>query len=218
MVAGLLLVLPLVITVWLVRVLFGIIHDNVTPWVMMVLRAIRLPDVDGSLARIVAPVVGLALTALSVYLFGVLAGNLLGRRIWSLVEAAILRIPLVKGIYGSSRQLLDAFGATSKGGFSKVVLVEYPRKGMWVVGFVTSDDDHRLEGDDGPSCVAVFLPTTPNPTSGWVVFVPRHDVLVLDVSIEEGMKLVVSGAIVMPGRLGPNVRRWVGAPERAPSA
>lgn len=207
--AGLLLVLPLLITLWLLRILFGLVHENVTPAVMVLLNATGIPELYHAPARLVAPVVGLVLTALVVYLFGLLAGNLLGRRLWSGIEAAILRIPVVKGVYGAARQLLDALSATTKGGFSKVVLVEFPRSGLWTVGFVTNDKGHRIgPAPGGRSVVAVFVPTTPNPTSGWLVMAPSDEILVVDLSVEEGMKVVVSGGIVMPAAFGENVRPW----------
>ncbi len=216
LVAGLLLVLPLLITLWLLRILFGIINDNVTPWVLLLVREGDVPLLGPLPAQLVAPLVGLLLTAVSIYLLGLLAGNLAGRKVWSLVEAGILRVPLVKGVYGSARQLLDAFTATSKGGFSQVVLVEYPRVGLWTVGFVTNDAEILVgRGEVAAASVAVFLPTTPNPTSGWVVLVPRQDVVVLDVSVEEGMKLVVSGGIVMPRDLNARLRSWDAMPARA---
>ena len=214
---GLLLVLPLLITVWLLRFLFGLINDNITPWVVLLIRASGVPDLDRLPTRMVVPVIGLVLTTLFIYLLGLLAGNLASRRIWSWIETGILRIPLVKGIYGAARQLLDALSVTSRGKFSKVVLVEYPRPGLWTIGFVTNDAEHRVgrAGSASPS-VAVFLPTTPNPTSGWVVLVPREDLMVLNVSVEEGIKLVVSGGIVMPDDFGARLRPWEVGTESTP--
>ncbi len=211
-VTGILLLLPLLITVWLIRILFGLVNGNVTPWVMMVIRAQGLEDPAWPVTRFIAPLVGLGMTVGFVYLFGLLVGNLAGRRLWELIERAILRIPLVKGVYGSARQLLDAFSVGSKGGFSRVVLVEYPRVGIFTVGFVTNDSGSVIPASGGPiPVVAVFLPTTPNPTSGWVAFIPRNEVLDLDVSIEDGIKLVVSGAIVTPRDLASRIRP-LGAP------
>lgn len=207
MVAGLLLLLPLLITVWLLRILFGVINDNVTPAVMVVLDSARLAEIYGAPTRIVAPFVGIVLTALVVYLFGVVAGNLVGRRLWEAVEQGILRIPVVKAIYGASRQLLDAIRASSKGGFSRVVLVEYPRPGLWTIGFVTNESGPSVgSAEDRAESIAVFLPTTPNPTSGWLVFAPSQSVVDLEVTVEEGMKLVVSGGIVMPDAFVPRSR------------
>lgn len=199
LVAGLLLVLPLLITLWLLRILFRIIDDNVTPWVLLLLGGERSALPGSVPARLVAPLVGMLLTVGSIYLLGLLAGNLAGRKLWSLVEAAILRVPLVKGVYGSARQLLDAFAVTTHRGPSKVVLVEYPRAGLYTVGFVTSDAEVRM-GSGVPPSVAVFFPTAPNPTSGFVVLVPRQDLVPLDLTLDEGIKLVVSGGVVIPPR------------------
>ena len=95
--------------------------------------------------------------------------------------------------------------------FSKVVMLEYPRLGVWTVGFLTTETEHRLPvpgGSGTTTSVPVFLPTTPNPTSGWMVLVPTGDLRVLDMTVEEGIKLVVSGGIVGPDNLGPLVREW----------
>jgi uncharacterized membrane protein len=208
---GLLIVLPLLITLWLLSLLFDVINLYVTPWVFEVLRAAGVPHLDRWAARAVVPLVGLLLTAASVYLIGLLAGNLAGRRVVAAVEAGILRVPLVKGIYGSARQLLDAFSMTGARAFSKVVLVEYPRRGLWTVGFVTREREHRIgyrdRGDLGPA-VPVFLPTTPNPTSGWMILVDPSDLVVLDMTIEEAVKLIVSGGIVGPDDLASRLRPW----------
>ncbi|MDX1390385.1 MAG: DUF502 domain-containing protein, partial [Acidobacteriota bacterium] len=154
-------------------------------------------------------IVGLVVTVAVIYGIGVLGGNLIGRRIVSAFERLVLRIPLVKGIYGAARQLLDAFTATGTQTFSKVVLLEYPRPGLWVVGFVTREQVHGAD-DAAPlgGVVPVFLPTTPNPTSGWMVLISRKDLLVLDMSIEEAVKLIVSGGIVGPDDLATRIRQW----------
>ncbi len=194
-VRGLLLVLPLLVTVWLLRILFGIVHDNVTPLVFAFLRAIGLGGLEGWHAKVTVPLIGILLTLLVIYLIGLLGANLVGRRVVHAVESWILRIPLVKSVYGGARQLLDAFNATKAGGFSRVVLIEYPRSGVYTVGFVTGERPKEGGASDE---VFVFLPTTPNPTSGWLALVPKEQVIDLDVSVEDGVKLIVSGGIVVP--------------------
>lgn len=216
---GLLIVLPMLITLWLLTILFNLINDNVTPAILAVLRAAGAPFLDRWAARVVVPLIGLILTVASIYLLGLLAGNLAGKRVLMLVEAGILRIPLVKGIYGSARQLLDAFSMTGTKAFSKVVLLEYPRRGLWTVGFVTSEKDYTV-ATPGASAVKpfvpVFLPTTPNPTSGWMILVERADLLVLDMTIEEAVKLIVSGGIVGPDDLASRIRPWGPTPRSLP--
>jgi uncharacterized membrane protein len=206
--SGLLIVLPLLITIWLLGLLVDLVDSNVTPWIRLALQAWGVADLDVFPAATIVTVVGLLLAAVFVYLVGLVGGNLAGRRVVALVESGILKVPLVKGIYGSARQLLDAISMTSKRTFSKVVLVQYPRRGLWTVGFVTSEAEHHL-GDprEGPlpATMPVFLPTTPNPTSGWLVFVRADDLVVLDMTIEEGLKLIVSGGIVSPDDLGTRI-------------
>jgi uncharacterized membrane protein len=207
-VRGLLIVLPTIITFWLLRILFGIVSDNVTPWVLRLVSAAGVGGIDGWHARIAVPVIGILLTVLLIYLIGLIAANLVGQRVLRWVEGGILRIPVVKSIYGGARQLLDALGASGKGTFSRVVLVEYPRPGVWTIGFVTNETRSAMPlGDDVVSAVMVFFPTTPNPTSGWLAVVPEKDLIDLDLSIEEGVKLIVSGGIVSPDVISRRIRR-----------
>jgi uncharacterized membrane protein len=209
---GLFLVLPLLITLWLLTILYNVINDNVTPYVKEVLIWAGIPGLERWIAKLGIPIIGLLLTTLFIYLLGLIAGNIAGRRSVRIVESYILRVPLVRGIYGPARQLLDSFTLSGKRAFSKVVLMEYPRRGLWTVGFVTTDDEHRIGGGkDAPTAaLPVFLPTTPNPTSGWMILVPKGDLWLLDMTIEQGIKLVVSGGIVSPGDLGALVRKWPG--------
>jgi uncharacterized membrane protein len=202
LVAGILLILPLLITLWIVRLLFSFIDGNVTPWVIRILVVTGLSERLHVDVRYLAPLIGVTLTLAVVYLFGLLAGNLVGRRVFAVVEASILRVPLVKGIYGSARQLLDSLSATGKGSFSRVVMIEWPKAGVFSLGFVTSDRALPLPGGDpGDPTVAVFLPTTPNPTSGWLALVRERDVVAVDMTVEEAIKGIVSGGIVLPERV-----------------
>lgn len=209
-VRGVILLLPLLVTVWLLGLLFNVINRNVAPLVRRMLEWGRIPGTESWLAPVAIPVVSLVLTALAIYLLGLGAGNLAGRRLLALVESWILRIPLVKGIYGSARQLLNAFGASGTRAFSKVVLLEYPRAGLWTLGFVTTEVVHMIEdrGEKMVATVPVFLPTTPNPTSGWMILVPTSDLRELDLSIEDAIKLVVSGGIVAPDDIGALASDW----------
>ena len=200
---GLMLVLPLLITVWLLALLFGVTDQYVTPLVRRGLEALGVPRMEGRIARIGIPLIGLVLTTIFVYLLGVFAANITARKLVTWIESGIVRIPVVRSIYGPSRQLLDAFTVSGDRHFSRVVLVEYPRRGLWTIGLVTREARHTIGPSGSPPTVSVpvFLPTTPNPTSGWMILVPEEELIELDLSIEDGLKMVVSGGIVSPGDL-----------------
>lgn len=204
---GLLFALPTIITLWLLRILFGLVTDNVTPWVLALIHATGIGPLDPLHARLFVPLIGVVITLGAIYGLGVLATNFVGRTLLEWVERGILKIPVVRSIYGGSRQLLDALNPKSSGAFSRVVLVEYPRRGVWTVGFVTRDAPARLPIHSGPTeTLMVFFPTTPNPTSGWLAAIPPSDVVDLDLTIEEGIKLIMSGGIVMPEAIERRIR------------
>ena len=205
---GLMLILPLVVTIWLLGLLFSAINDLVSPPLRWALERGGLATEDW-FHRFAVPFMSVLLTVFFVYGLGWISSNLIGRRLVGWIESYILRVPVVRGIYGSARQLLHAFRATTQRTFSQVVMMEYPRKGMWAIGFVTNDSPHEIPQVEGGSLATlpVFLPTTPNPTSGWMILVPTRDLLVLDLTVEEAIKLIVSGGIVSPHNLGHLVRR-----------
>jgi uncharacterized membrane protein len=198
---GLAITLPLIITIWLLRLLFEMVHAVSTPVIIGLLRLVwPRYAADPAFSTYVAPFIGILLTALLVLLIGGLTTNLLGRRVVAAFDRLIMRLPLVRGIYGGARQLLDAF-RSKPSSFQKVVAVEYPRQGIYTVGFVT----HERAGlrTTGKGAITgysfVFLPTSPNPTSGWLVLVRDDQLVQLDMSIEEGFKLILSGGLVLPG-------------------
>jgi uncharacterized membrane protein len=200
-VTGLAIIFPLAVTVWLLKILFRMVHGVSTPFILNVLRVVhpRLAD-DPAFVTYLAPLIGMILTLLLVLLVGALTTNLFGRRLVDGFDRLMLRLPLIKSIYGSARQLLDAFGQKTAS-FQRVVAVEYPRKGVYTVGFVTRDQA-ILQPADGsrpmPGFTFVFLPTTPNPTSGWLAVVPDDQLIPLDVGVEDGVKMIVSGGLVVP--------------------
>ena len=204
-VTGLFITLPLIITVWLLGILLRLVEAVSTPLLLALLEMIwpRLA-VEPVIIGWVIPIVGLLATAGVILAVGVMAANFVGRRIVEAFDRLMMRVPLVKGIYGAARQLLDAFGSKTSS-FRRVVAVEYPRPGIWTVGFLTQSTVEV--GRDGAPPLRgmslVFLPTTPNPTSGWLAVVPDDQVVYLDMSIEDGVKLIVSGGLVVPPRGAP---------------
>jgi len=197
---GLVIILPLVISIWLLKILFGMVHGVSTPVILRVLGLLRVPLVDDpAFSTYLAPVIGLVATLLRILMVGALTTNFLGRRILASFDRLMLRIPVIKGIYGAARQLLDALGQKTDR-FQRVVMVEYPRAGVYTLGFMAHENATLRTGGGGamPGHTLVFLPTAPNPTSGWLVAVPDREVIPLDMSIEDGIKTIVSGGLVLP--------------------
>ena len=202
---GLLLVLPLIVTAWVVLLIFGVVSRQATPRLQEIVVSLGVAPPEGALGRFLFSFSSVVLTAILIYLVGLIGGNLSGRRSLQWVESWILKVPLVGSVYGPMRQLLDALGSEKKTHFSRVVMVEYPRPETWTMGFVTTEKRHSLPNGKGDH-LSVFLPTTPNPTSGWLVFVAADVVIDLDLTVEEAIKLIVSGGIVGPADLGELIR------------
>jgi uncharacterized membrane protein len=175
----------------------------VVQWVVGVMERLilnLLPDAlhPSTLLGRYIPGFGVLATVLLVLLVGMLTANFLGRALVDWSERLMGKIPLIKGIYGMFRQVTDTLFSKDKGGFRKVVLIEYPRRGLWSIGFITGISEGELQQVTPHRLINVFLPTAPLPTSGFYVLVPKEDVLELQMSIDEAFKLVVSGGMVNP--------------------
>jgi uncharacterized membrane protein len=144
------------------------------------------------------PGLGLLITIAFLTLVGFLAAGLAGRTLVRIGERLLSRMPVVRSVYGTLKQIFETVLAQSSRSFREVVLVEYPRRGLGAIGFVTGPTKGEIQTRSEDELVNVFLPTTPNPTSGFLLFVPRRDLVHLDMTIEEAMKLVISGGIVAP--------------------
>jgi uncharacterized membrane protein len=197
---GLLLILPLAITAWVIQLLFGLVSRHATPRLQRMVEWAGIEAPDGAIGAVSFSVASVLITAILIYTIGVIGSNFTGRRWVRWFESWILRVPLVRNVYGPLRQLLDSFGSDRHENFSSVVLIQYPRTGLWTMGFVTTEKRHSFGGEKPK--IPVFLPTTPNPTSRWLVFVEEDDLLTLDLTVEESIKLIVSGGIVGPDDLG----------------
>jgi len=205
--AGIFIVLPLFITVWVLYFLFSMIDSWITPSLMKLLAALHVPFIDTIQARILIPIIGMIVLFFFIYALGVLGSNYVGKRIGKLLEERILKIPFIRSIYGGSKQILEAFSSSGEKAFRGVAIVEYPRKGIYSLGFVTSDQGIFQDDSGGSEMVGIFVPTTPNPTSGMFVLVPKKEIIMLDMSIEEGVKMIVSGGLITPEQFGKRMRR-----------
>lgn len=190
LIAGLLVWLPLGVTVLVVKLLVDIMDRTV-----LLLPPAWRPD---ALLGFHIPGIGLLLSLLIILVTGITVANLLGRRMVSLWESLLARIPLVRTIYSAVKQVVETVLSANGRSFRKVVLVEYPRRGMWCLALQTAERLGEVQAKTGAEVVAVFLPTTPNPTSGFVILVPRNDVVELDMTVDDGLKLIISMGVVVP--------------------
>lgn len=190
-IAGLIVFLPVAITVsivvWLLRVV-----DRLLGWI--------LPPVLGR----AIPGLGLILSLVLIFLIGALATNVLGRRLVAFFDRLMLRIPLARSIYAATKAISDGIFLQRRAAFRRAVLVEWPRRGMYTVGFVTGEGA-AIAGEPGTRLVNVFVVTTPNPTTGFVMFVPESETRPLPMSVEDALKIVISAGIISPEVLPPAV-------------
>jgi len=152
--------------------------------------------------QVYIPGLGIVVGLSVIVLTGLLATNILGRQMITFGENLITKMPLARGVYLTVKQMVSVFLNPSETSFRRVVLVEYPRPGVYSLGFVTGETSEQLNSLTGEDLVNVFVPTAPNPTSGFLVLVPRKDVKRLDITVEQGLKLVVSIGIVDPLKEG----------------
>lgn len=190
---GLLVLIPLVLTIYIIWKLFLAIDGILRGVISKTLVRIGL-DVTHQ------PLVGLGFITviLLILLTGMIARNYMGKKIISYGELIFTRIPLINRIYVAIQQISNAFFSEKREVFKKAVLIEYPRRGIYSIGFFTQDTRGEVQDRLDTDVVSVFLPTTPNPTSGFLLFVPKSDVMELDMSIEEALKLVISGGAIVP--------------------
>ena len=188
--AGVLVTVPVIITLAVLRILFNLVDGILAPWIWLAVRAFwpEAPAVPG---------VGIVATLVVIYLAGLLATNMIGKTILHRVESLFQRLPVVKGIYSAVKQLTDAVAKGDANSFQKVVFIEFPAKGSWTLGFVTGE----LRDAQGDVHVTVFVPTTPNPTTGFVYAVREDKVMHTSMTIEDGFKFLMSAGVVQPASL-----------------
>lgn len=190
--AGLLAILPLVITVWIIRWLIDVLESGV----QLLPRFLR-PD---HVLPMYVPGLGALVTLVMIVAIGFLVSTVISQRLTRYANDLLLRIPVFRGIYGAVKRLVEALLHPQHDSFRRVVLIEYPRKGMYTVALVTGVTEGEVQERTGQRVVNVFVPTTPNPTSGYYVLVPDTDIVPLSMTVEEAFKLVMSGGIVTPER------------------
>jgi uncharacterized membrane protein len=190
-ITGLLVLVPLFITIWVLTTLISLMDQS-----LLLLPVEWRPEAQ--LGRAV-PGIGAILTLLIIFVTGLIATNFFGKRLILIWEALLGRVPVVKSIYSSVKQVSDTLFSDSGQAFRKALLVQYPREGSWTIAFMTGqpggDVANHLKGE----YVSVYVPTTPNPTSGFFLMMPKADVVELDMSVDEALKYIISMGVVSPG-------------------
>ncbi len=190
LVAGLLVWLPLVATFFVIRLL--------VQWMDQSLHLLPQNYHPENFLGFAVPGLGVALSFLILLLTGLVAANLFGRKLVGLWERVLSRIPLVRSIYSAVNQLVETMFSDSGQSFRKVLLVEFPRRGLWTLAFLTGTEQGEAQQKTGRDVINVYIPTTPNPTGGYFVMVPKADVQELDMSVDEGLKMLLSMGAVVP--------------------
>ena len=196
LIAGLLVWLPIVVTVLILKFLIDVVDRT-----LLLLPAMLQPE---TLIGFSIPGLGFLLSGVVLLATGMVVTNLLGRNMVKVWESLLARIPVVRAIYSASKQLTETlFSGTGKS-FRKVVMVRFPHPGVWTMAFVTGEGLREANAKTGKDLVNVFVPTTPNPTGGYFLMVPREDMIELDMPVDVGIKLILSaGAVVPEGRPEP---------------
>jgi uncharacterized membrane protein len=189
LIAGLLVWVPLGVTVMVINFLVGVM-DKTLLWLPEHYR----PD---NLLGFHVPGLGVVMSVIIVLSTGVVVANLFGRKLVQLWERMLARIPLVRTIYASVKQILETVFSSGQA-FRKVLLIEYPRKGLWTLGFQSGKTRGEAQAKTGVEVINVFIPTTPNPTSGFFIMVPRSEVIELDMSVDDGLKMIISAGVMVP--------------------
>jgi uncharacterized membrane protein len=196
---GLAVVLPAVISLAVVKWLFGTIASITDLLLFFLPQTLTHQDAGRGPMYWYWSLAALLLAVLLITAIGRLARNYVGKKMIEWVEAAMLRIPLFNKIYGAIKQINEAFSSGGKNSFKTVVLVEFPRAGIYSIGFLTSEDHAEVQAKTRGKVVCVFVPTTPNPTSGFLILVPEDQVTRLDMSVAEAIKYIVSLGAIAPG-------------------
>ena len=190
LIAGLLVWLPLGITILLFRIMIGLMD-----WSLVLIPEKYHPE---ELLGVAIPGLGVILTILVLLVTGLLAANIVGRSVVGGWESLMERIPIVRSVYSAAKKFGEVVFSDSGNAFKKVLLVEYPRKGIYTLTFQTATEMGEVQGRTGEEVVCCFVPTTPNPTSGFIIVVPKKDVIELDMEVDEAAKLIMSLGVVVP--------------------
>ncbi|MFQ5786251.1 MAG: DUF502 domain-containing protein [Alphaproteobacteria bacterium] len=212
--AGVIVTAPVSITIYISWLFITFVDSKVTPLIPVKYN----PE---TYLPFTVPGLGLVVVIVAMILIGAVAAGYIGRVFVHWGERLLARMPVVRNIYSALKQIFETVFAEKSRAFRQVVLIEYPRKGSWALGFATGTTKGEVQKVIDDEVVNIFLPTTPNPTSGYLLFLPRRDVTFLSMTVEEGIKMVISGGVVEPGTVRPPEESSEPAipaePEKAPA-
>ena len=190
LVAGILVWAPLAVTYFLLRFAVGLMDRT-----LLLLPQQYRPE---ELLGFQIPGLGVILTLIVLLVTGLLAANFVGRAAVGLWDSLMNRIPVVRSIYSAAKNFAEMVFSDSSQSFKRVLLIEYPRKGLYSLAFQTATELGEVQGRTGEEVVCCFVPTTPNPTSGFIIIVPKKDITVLDMEVDEALKMIISLGVVIP--------------------
>ena len=189
LIAGLLVWLPIAVTVVLFRLVLGLMNSSLD---------LLPPEYHPATYGFDIPGLGAILTVLVLLLTGLFTANIVGRRLVEASESLLNRIPLIRTVYSAAKNFAEVVFSPNGESFKRVLLIEYPRKGLWSLAFQTSNELGEVQARTGREMICTFVPTTPNPTSGFIIMVPKDEAVVLDMDVESALKMIISLGVVVP--------------------
>jgi uncharacterized membrane protein len=192
-ITGLIVILPIVVTVYIIGIVFRIADALIGRYIKFFLHNMGIIKAD-----FLVPVLGLVISILLILFVGFLAANAIGRKIVPALENWFSRIPIIKVIYHPSKQMVNFMFSRDTVAFKKVVLVQYPSRGLYSIGFLTNERHGSINAQLGKDLCSVLIPTTPSPLTGFTVLLPKNEVTFLNITVEEGIRLIVSGGVIGP--------------------
>ena len=192
---GIISIIPVYITYWIIEQIFLLVSipgKNIISYFTVLLNFNN--SVNTQFIIFTEYVLGFVLTILFLFLFGLIISNVIGKKIYSFFETLLNSIPIVNKVYSSIKQIISTLSVDSKKSFKKVVMIQYPRKGLWTIAMVTGESVNK----DKKEFYTLFVPSTPNPTTGYMIIILKNDVVNTDLSVEDATKVILSGGLVTP--------------------
>ncbi len=196
---GLFVVLPVSLTAYIVVFLINTMAAPARGSLTALLDFFNIePQQNVEIFDVGVTIVAAAIVAIFLAIIGLLSRYFFGKWFFNLIDKILLQVPIANSVYSAVKQIVDTFGSRDEQTFSKVVFVEFPRKNSWTLGFLTSEEKTKFDEISGMKLLHIFVPTTPNPTGGYMILVPENEVKFLEISVADPMKLIVSGGAVVP--------------------